>query len=180
MLELKVSAKELYDHATSQFIDIAPVTLLLEHSLISISKWEAKWKKSFISKGCETNEEWFDYIRCMSLNKNAVDPLVYSHLSQNEFDQIIEYIDDSHTATHFNEDPKKQKRMRETITSELIYYWMFSAQIPIECQKWHINRLLALIRVFGIKQSASTKKMGKKDIYKQNRQLNAIRKAKRH
>ena len=183
MLQLMVPGREYYDEAKQEFITFAGTTLQLEHSLISISKWEAKWKKPFlkVNDGQErTFEESKDYVRCMTLNTNVPSD-VYDRLTKIEFDKISEYIDDKMTATWFNDKgPNGMNSSRpggrsQTITSELIYYWMIEFGIPFECQKWHLNRLLTLIRVCEIKNSPG-KKMSRNDIFSQNRALNAARK----
>ena len=144
-------------------------TLQLEHSLISLSKWESKWCKSFLSHPEKTYEETIDYIKCMTLTQN-VDPDIYYNLTDENVRQINEYIDAPMTATVF---PKQQgKRNRDVITSELIYYWMIALNIPFECQKWHLNRLLTLIRVCEVKNQPP-KKMSKRDIMSRNAAINA-------
>ena len=152
-------------------------TLQLEHSLISISKWESKWNKAFLSKNEKTYEETVDYIKCMTITQN-VDPSVYLRLTNENIEQINQYIDAPMTATYFMEDDDK-KPSRETITAELIYYWMIALNIPFECQKWHLNRLLTLVKVCNIK-NAPPKKRSKGDIMRRNAKLNAARRAKHH
>lgn len=179
MLELVVDGGELFNSATNEFIQTPPTKLQLEHSLISISKWEAKWKKPFNEPDKtkqKTPEEFLDYIRCMTINKN-VDPLVYMSLSSSELDKIIEYIDDPMTATWFNEHNEGNSRNREVMTSELVYYYMIQAGIPMECEKWHFNRLMTLIKVFSIKNGGE-KKMSKRQILAQNKMLNEQRRRK--
>ena len=166
---------ELFDEAKQEFVVIPgkkEQTLQLEHSLVSLSKWESKWCRSFLSKPPETAEETIDYIRCMTLTKN-VNPEVYSGLTAENIDQIKNYINAPMTATTFSED-KNGKKNREIVTSELIYYWMISLQIPFECQKWHINRLLTLIRVCNIKNQPP-KKRSQREIMSRNAALNAAR-----
>lgn len=173
MLQLTVQlSPEGWDEKTEQFVSGKAQTLQLEHSLVSLSKWESKWEKPFLSRATKTREEVLDYIKFMTINKN-IDPEVYEHLSQDNIREINEYIEAPMTATTFPKD-KKQGANREIITSELIYYWMIALQIPFECQKWHLNRLLTLIRVCNIKNSPP-KKMSKRDIASRNAQLNAAR-----
>lgn len=150
-------------------------TLFLEHSLISVSKWESKYKKAFLNNSIpKTKEESIYYVKCMSLNKNIPDN-VYNNLTDLEIDKINKYIDDPMTATWFSEDKQKnRRRSRDIITSELIYYWMVALNIPTEYEKWHLNRLMTLIRICEIKQQ-DPKKMKKSDIYERNRRLNASR-----
>ena len=147
MLTITIKAGELYDENKNEFVNLrSDQVLCLEHSLVSISKWESKWHKPFMDdRTPKTKEEIIDYIRCMTITQN-VDPAIYYLLSPKAFEQIQNYISDSMTATWFN-DKKTKGRKKRIITSELIYYWIVSLQIPFECQKWHINRLLTLIRV---------------------------------
>ena len=172
MLTITIPATEKFDEIKGEFIYTKEETLQLEHSLISISKWESKWCKPFLAKQDKTAEEVIDYVKCMTLNKNINDD-VYDCLSQANIIAINDYIGAPMTATYFsNQD--KGKRNNEQITSELIYYWMIALNIPFECQKWHINRLLTLIRVCNIKNSPP-KKMSKRDIISRNAALNAAR-----
>lgn len=150
-------------------------TLLLEHSLISLSKWESKYKKPFLnSEEQKTREESLYYIKCMTL-KPPSDENIYDILSDSDIMKVNEYIDDSMTATWFSEDKRtNRRRNREIITSELIYYWMVALNIPFEVQKWHVNRLITLIRICEIKQR-DPKKMKKGEVLARNRELNAAR-----
>lgn len=175
MLEILVPSTEMYDEVNNEFIVIKEQTLRLEHSLVSLSKWESKWHKSFISKEGKTAEETIDYIRCMTITQN-VDPKVYLCLTQENIDTVNKYIDDPMTATTINRNGNK-KVNRERITSELVYYWMISLGIPVEFQKWHLNRLLTLIEVCSIKNSPP-QKMSKQEIMNRNRALNAANRKK--
>lgn len=175
MLKIEIPEVELWDEKNSQFLYIKKQTLTLEHSLDSISKWESKWCKAFISNKEKTSEEVMDYIRCMTLTEN-VDPMVYQNLNGEHIRLINEYIDSPMSATVINE-PDDGRRSRETITSELIYYWMIAMQIPFECQYWHLNRLLNLIRICSIK-NRKPKKMSKQQIMSRNSALNAARRQK--
>ena len=172
MLRITIPASEQWDERKQEFVQTKGQTLQLEHSLVSLSKWESKWNKAFLSKGEKTYEETIDYIKCMTITQN-VDPNVYNSLSAEHFDQINKYIEAPMTATSFNED-KNGRANREVVTAELIYYWMIALNIPFECQKWHLNRLLTLIRVCNIK-NAPPKKMGKRATASQYAQLNAAR-----
>lgn len=174
MLSIIVPAIEYWDEKNECFVNEKPITLQLEHSLVSISKWESKWQKSFLSTKDKTNEEILDYIRCMTITQN-VDPEIYKRLSNENISQIVSYIDKPMTACKFMNN--KSNGNREIITNELIYYWMITCGIPFECQKWHINHLLALIKVCDIK-SAKPKKMSQKDLLARNAQLNAARRKK--
>ena len=163
---------EGWDEIKQEFVEPKSQMLQLEHSLISLSKWESKWQKPFYSKKEMTDEETLDYIKCMTLNK-TVDTDIYNHLTRENIDDIMKYIGNPMTATTFRKDDKSQNN-REIITSELIYYWMIALNIPFECQKWHLNRLITLIRVCSIKNSPP-KKMSKREIMSRNAALNAAR-----
>ena len=173
MLQITVTlVPEQYDEAKEEFIPAKEKTLRLEHSLVSISKWESKWCRAFFSKTDMTDEETIDYIKCMTLTQN-VDPEVYDHISISNIEEIRQYITAPMTATHFNK-LENNRPNRETITSELIYYWMIALNIPVEFEKWHISRLLTLIQVCNIKNQPQ-KKMSKRDLASRNRALNAAR-----
>lgn len=172
MLIITIPAMEMYNEQTQEFFSLKEQTLQLEHSLVSLSKWESKWCKPFLSKDNKTVEETLDYIKCMTITQN-VDPSVYNRLSKSNIKAINDYIEAPMTATTFYNDNTKGHG-RETITSELIYYWMIALNIPMECQKWHLNRLLTLVRVCNVK-NAPPKKMGKGDIMRRNAALNAAR-----
>lgn len=175
-LRITVPAREFFNEKTNEFVNVKEQTLVLEHSLVSISKWESIYCKSFLSRNKNDNlkpEELIDYIRCMTLTQN-VDPEVYNSLSAENYDMITNYINAPMTATTFHGRDEKQRP--HIITSEEIYYWMISLGIPFECQKWHLNRLLTLIRICNVKNS-SEKKMSKTDILSSNRSLNAQRRA---
>ena len=175
MLQITIPAGERWDEGKQEFIQVKGHTLQLEHSLISLSKWESKWCKAFLSNKDKTYEETMDYIKCMTITPN-VDPDVYNYLTSDNINQINEYIGAPMTATYFSED-KSRKVGHDVVTAELIYYWMISLNIPFECQKWHLNRLLALIRVCDIKNQPP-KKMSKREIMSRNAALNAARRSK--
>lgn len=179
MLRIVIPAsQELWDERTEQFIESSKEqTLQLEHSLLSVSKWESKWNKAYLGKKSKTTEEVIDYVRCMTITQH-VDPEVYDRLTPENYDEIGRYIEAPMTATYFP-DSKVMGRTLETVTSELIYYWMISLNIPFECQKWHLNRLLALIRVCSIKNTPP-KKMSRSEIMSRNRALNEARKQQLH
>lgn len=163
----------MWNEATQEFTSTKRDWVLqLEHSLISLSKWESKWCKPFFSKEDKTYEETLDYIRCMTLTSNVPDE-VYKCLTPSNIAAINDYIAAPMTATWFGKD-QQSKRSNEQVTSELIYYWMIALNIPFECQKWHINRLLTLIRVCNIKNQPP-KKMSKRALMSRNAALNASR-----
>ena len=166
---------EGWDDEKQEFVTPKVQVLQLEHSLVSLSKWESKWCKPFLTRDNKTDEETLDYIKCMTVTQN-VNPEVYNHLTPQNIREVNEYISAPMTATSFSED-RSGKGSREIVTSELIYYWMVALNIPFECQKWHLNRLLTLIRVCNIK-NAPPKKMSKRDIMSRNAALNAARRKK--
>ena len=172
MLQITIPAVELWDERKQEFITTKEQTLQLEHSLVSLSKWESKWCKPFLTKQEKTFEETLDYIKCMTITQN-VDPEVYNYLTNENIEEINNYINAPMTATYFSDD-KMAKSSREQITAELIYYWMIALNIPFECQKWHLNRLLTLIKVCNIKNQPP-KKRSKKEIMSRNAALNAAR-----
>lgn len=160
MLKIVVPKGEFYDELTEQFVYTKETTLQLEHSLVSVSKWEATWKKPFIvydqTQQNMTQEMVMDYIKQMTVTQN-VDPNVYFALTQNNLKEIIEYIQDQKTATWFGKKPQAGKRDTRPLTSERIYYFMVHYNIPFECQKWHLSRLLTLIRVCQEEEAAENK-----------------------
>lgn len=173
MLRIEVPGEEFWDEVNREFIYTKPVTLQLEHSLVSLSKWESKWHKAFLGKQEKTDEELVDYVRCMTITQN-VDPSVFYRLSSDNYKEINQYIEDPMTATSFFGQESNRTIGGETVTAELIYYWMVSFNIPVEFQKWHLNRLLTLIRVCSVK-NAPPKKHSKQEILSRNAALNAAR-----
>ena len=173
MLYITIPATELWDELNQEFIITKATTLQLEHSLVSISKWEAKWQKPFLTKEPKTSEEILDYIKCMTLTQN-VNPTTYDRLSYQNVTEINNYVESAMTATTITERNKNNAGNSEQITSELIYYGMIALNIPFECQKWHLNRLLTLIRVCNIKNQPPEKR-SKRDIMSRNAALNAAR-----
>lgn len=163
---------EFYDEDNNEFIMFNEQVLQLEHSLVSISKWESKWHIPFLDGKDKTLEQIIDYVRCMTITQN-VKPEVYNRLTEDNLKAINDYIENPMTATTFSDD--NQRPSREIITSEIIYYWMVSFNIPFECQKWHLNKLLTLIKVCNIKNSPP-KKMSRQEILSRNRALNEARK----
>ena len=172
MLKLQIEENTLWNEKDEVFVEVPKTTLKLEHSLVSLSKWEAKWHKPFLTTK-RNAEETLDYIKCMIIDNN-VDPDVVYALSADNINKIKDYIEDTMTATFFT--GKNEEGEKEVVTSEIIYYWMISLQIPFECQKWHLNRLLTLIRVCNEK-NAPKKNMSNKEILERNRALNEQRKA---
>ena len=173
MLQIIVPGIELYDEVKNEFIPVKEQTLTLEHSLVSLSKWESKWGKPFLSKDGMTVEETIDYIRCMTITQN-VPSITYTLISDANIKAVEEYINAPMTATWFSDEKKSRGGNGEAVTSELIYYWMIALNVPMECQKWHLNRLITLIKICNIK-NAPPKKMGKKATMSRNAAINAAR-----
>ena len=172
MFKIDIHTPEFFDEEKEEFINSISVTLELEHSLISLSKWESKWCKPFLSKENKSYEESIDYVKCMTINEVTTNE-IYSYISKEELDTITTYIEAPMTATVFSKN--ETSGTKEVITAEIIYYWMIALKIPILCQEWHLNRLLTLINVVNIKQTPP-KKMNKKEVMSRNAQLNAQRK----
>ena len=172
MLRITIPGLEYYDEEKNEFIYYDEQTVDLEHSLVSISKWEAKWCKPFLSAGDKSALEVIDYVRCMTMNVDL--PLdTYTRLTEDNLKAINDYIGSPMTATTF---PNERKTGgREIITSEIIYYWMVAFNIPFECQYWHLNRLLTLVKVCNVKNNPP-KKMSKQEILARNKALNEARK----
>lgn len=174
MLEIHVPKTELFNEDTSEFIYVEDTALLLEYSLISISRWESKWRKAHIDPDHKpTLEETKDLIRCMTINKK-VDPIVYQILPPTEIDKITKYINEPMTATTIH--TYKKENTKRKITSEEIYYWMVSFGIPFDpCEKWHLNRLFALIEICAIKNGNGQSKMSKRESGMSQMELNERR-----
>ena len=174
MLEIQIGATESYDESTSEFVTQGGLIVTLEHSLLSLSKWEQKYEKPFLGKEAKPPEEVFAYIRCM-IQEPKIAPEVIQQLSQKNLEEIDAYINAKMTATYFAEEPGAPQT-RDVITAELIYYWLTVFNIPFTCETWHLNRLFTLIRVCNIKQ-AKPKKMSRQELAARNRELNAQRRA---
>ena len=179
MLEIPITAKTFWDEGAQEFVERKPCVIKLEHSLVSISEWEAKYKRAFLGKrGPKTTDEVLDYFRCMTINKDEVDTVVYRTLSTEQQRQIGEYIQDPMTCTHMREvnQDKSARGSGDVMTSEYIYYLMTENNIPFEpCNMWHLNRLLTLIKVCNVKKNQGG--MSQKDMMRSNAMLNAARMA---
>ena len=173
MLTIKIPDKELFNDSTQEFVKVKGRELRLEHSLVSLSKWESKFHKPFLVKEDKSRAETIEYIKCMTITQN-VEANVFKAIDYKIIKEVTAYLEDSMTATTFSEQEQKHKINREVITAEIIYYWMVALQIPMECQKWHLNRLLTLINVCNIKMQPK-RKMSRGEIKARNRALNAAR-----
>ena len=184
MLEIHIPDVEGWDQTKNngqgEFVKIKGADLILEHSLVSLQKWEAKWKKPYLLDNNKTDEEMLDYIRCMTMTKN-VDPEIYKYIPKEEMIRIANYINDPMTATTIT-NRRPGGRSKEIVTAELIYFWMINYGIPMEYRKWHLNQLITLVRVCEIKNDSGSKgsKMSLNEIYASNRALNAQRRAMAH
>lgn len=172
MLTITIPGGELYDETNNEFIYVDEETITLEHSLVSLSKWESKWCKPYLKEELKSTEEIIDYIRCMTLTEN-VNPLIYNFITDENLEQITEYIEAPMTATTFSNIVGSNNH--EIVTAELIYYWMVTFRIPFECENWHLNKLITFIRVCSIKNTPQ-KKMSQNEIMSQNRAVNEARK----
>ena len=166
MLKILISGHghEFYNESTGEFINVEDTLLKLEHSLVSVSKWEEHYKKPFLTEDAKTKEETIFYIKCMTINNN-VNELVYELLTAEQIESINQYIQDNRTATWFTERDNDSDINREQITSELIYYWMIIYNIPQEYQKWHLSRLMTLIRICNVKNSPNKKMSEQETLY---------------
>lgn len=177
MLEIEIPGGEFWDSEKEEFINTKPTKIRLEHSLISLTRWEQKYKKPFLETKEKTREEVLYYVRCMTLDKN-VNPLIYDSIDAKTYNKIIAYINDPMTATKITENGKGNSRAHEILTSEVLYYYMTALNIPFECEKWHLNNLITLIKVASAKNNP--KKMSKGETLKSNWELNKARRAAMH
>lgn len=171
MLTIEIPGLEYYNEETGEFTYYDDVEVQLEHSLVSISKWEAKWRKPFLDGKDKSMDEIVDYIKCMIV-EGPIDLTVFDRLTESNLIEINNYIGHPMTATTFRDEARAGGR--ETVTSEIIYYWMVTYNIPFECQYWHLNRLLTLVKVCNIKNNPP-KKMSQQEILARNKALNDAR-----
>ncbi len=176
MLTILVPAVEVWDETNEMFVRMPEVILNLEHSLVSLSRWESKYHTPFLTRKKLSTKEILDYVCCMAVDK-TISPDDLTRLTEKDFTEINDYINDTQTATWFSESNNGNGSVidrGEAVTSEIIYYWMVSLNIPFECQYWHLNRLLTLIRVCNVKNQPP-KKMSQKALLSRNHALNAAR-----
>lgn len=176
MIQLDIEGSEFFNEQKQEFYYTEPCIVTLEHSLLAVSKWESKWKKAFLSSRKDatiTNVAMYDYFRCMEVEpcKESLWPV---SLSQSQYQKLIKYIDEEQTATKFYSYKKDKTLSRQTVTSELIYYWMASLRIPFECETWHLSRLLTLIHIASVKGQTG-KKMTKRETMQMYAELNEKR-----
>lgn len=182
MLKITVPSKEWFDEEKWEFIQSPETTLVLEHSLISLSKWESIWEKPFLNnKMSLSKQELVDYIRCMTIQPKNVDPLVYRAVYEDDslLEIVSKYINKKMTATWFSDSDEKKSGLEKPVTSEVIYYWMCRLNIPVEFERWHLNRLMTLIQVFNAKD-APPKKRSREEFLSERRALNEKRKKALH
>lgn len=177
MLQITIPKNSIFNEKTREIFAVPETVLSLEHSLLSIKKWESKWEKPFLSEDRKTEEQTRDYIRCMTVHPKNVDPLVYFSITSENAKTISNYIDSRQTATTITEDPSYQKGKKQILTAELIYCYMVEFGIPFECEKWNLNQLLTLIRVCNVRSQPS-KKMNPGDVARKYGALNKSRRGK--
>lgn len=183
MLDLFTEPKsDFWDDAHEQFLSFPAQHLIMEHSLLSLSKWESHWRTPFLDTGEKTVTQWVDYFKCMTINLASIDPMSYYTFSEAEYNKIVNYIATPQTATTFAEDAIRHPATgRHVETSETIYYSMAALGIPFECEKWHLSRLLALIRIGAIRSRGNDeRKMSKADQSQMYAELNARRRQQYH
>lgn len=180
-LTITIPSQELFDDVREEFTNVPETNVTLEHSLLSISKWESKWHKPYLGDENHTNDELLDYIRCMVITPSHLSEKVLYGLTQDNVKEIVNYISDPMTATTFSDNKKKpQAKKKDVVTSELIYYWMVAFNIPVKFEQWHLNRLLTLVKICQIENDPDKnkkKKLTKSDLMRR-KELNAARRAK--
>lgn len=181
MLKISIPPQEIINNDTYDIIQVPGADLTLEHSLVSLKKWEEKWHIPFLKKDPpKTPEQLRDYVKCMTINSKVVDPIIYDHIPKYIMDEIAAYIENPMTATWFsdrfgNKKPQNEALDDKIITAELVYYWMICLNIPVEFQKWHFNQLITLIRVCN-EENKPPEKRNKREIIDEYKRINEIRK----
>lgn len=176
-IKINIPSQELFDESTGEFIKIDETNIVLEHSLVSISKWESKWHIPYLNNKEKTVEQAVDYLRCMTITQN-VNKDIYKYIPESEIKRLDEYINDPMTATTITKQEGKGGS-RKVLTAEVIYFYMLSYNIPADFDKWHLNRLLTLIEVFN-EENKPKKKMSTQQAISRYASLNAARRAKLH
>jgi hypothetical protein len=177
MLTITIPETEFFNEQTQRFEPVEKTTITLEHSLVSLSKWEQKWKKPFLGREQRTTPETLDYIHCMLVKPKNLPDHYFRAIRDEDITKISEYINDTMTATWFNDSKSGGRQSAEIVTAEIIYFWLIALQIDFRVEKWHLNRLLTLVRVVNIKNDPKKKMMPRKEQLSQQRDLNAERKA---
>lgn len=178
MLKLTIPKTTLFNEETNKFSDVQETTLSMEHSLVSVSKWEQFMGKPFLGRDTRTDEETLHYIKCMVLSPEDVSEDVFRALTPDNMNAISEYINHKMTATWFsNQAPANSRTNGEVVTAEVMYYWLVALQIDFQVQHWHLNTMLTLVRVTNIKNDPKKKMMPKEDAAAERARLNAERKA---
>lgn len=174
MLELHLPETEFFDRANSKIIRVPEVTLHLKHSLLTLSKWETIWEIPFLGEGKKTTEQLYSYVNIMA--GGDLDELTLSRLTSEHYEKLNAYLSSKQSATWFSESPN-QRRSTQTVTSELIYFWMTTYNIPFECENWPFPRLMNLIRIASIKNDpdAGKKKRNKSQMLSERAMLNKKR-----
>ena len=185
MLEILIPKSQIINDETGEIYTAEKDWhLTLEHSLLSVQKWESKWHVAFLNRGTRTFEQTIDYLRCMSLTPNVPDEVFYC-IPKAELERVLKYVEDPMTATRVNDESPGQtvygrKMGKEVVTAEVIYYWMISMNIPFEYRKWHLNQLLTLIRVINAKNQPKKKKRSMRSVLEEYRSINEANKARFH
>ena len=158
VLDLSIPGQEYWDEDKCEFIYTKDTILHLKHSLISLTRWEQKYKRRFLDQGPDKPDEILYYIKCMTMNREPIDDLVYQSISENDYEKVKAYIKDPMSCTTVPKKKKKTDEEPEPLSSELIYYYMTALQIPFDCEKWHLNNLLKLIELASYKNDPKDNK----------------------
>lgn len=178
ILHITIPGKENWDSVKEEFIYEEDAELYLQHSLVTVAEWEARWKISFLDTDNKTPEQITDYIKIMTINQNEVDDSVYKRLTKENLDEINRYLKDEMSATTITDHGTPESNGRnEIITAEIVYYWMFSHNVPVEFENWHFNRLITLLKTCNIKSNPDNK-MTKQETAKMYAEMNKARRQK--